>query len=165
MMRSFKPLVGLFFLAAFAAGGAPLRGADIRNEAGFMAIEPVTFWFQYGVHFERLVLQSSEARLWYSFLGADADGPGTPLFIFFNGGPGSATSCGLMSMYTGRYSLDNRQENGGAAYIANPVPWTRFGHLLYIDARQSGFSYNRMQRGEDAYERLREFKEARVAAR
>ncbi len=140
-------------LTAWLAPGADTPPGD---QAGFMAIEPVTFCFQFGGHFGRLVLRSSEARIWYSFLGADNDRPGTPLFVFFNGGPGSATSCGLMSMYTGRYTLDNRIEGGGD-YIANPVPWTRLGHLLYIDARQTGFSYNTMEHDEDEVGRLQEF--------
>jgi len=29
------------------------------------------------------------------------------------------------------------------------VSWTRLGHLLYVDARQAGFSYNRMERVGD----------------
>lgn len=136
-----------------------LAAADppLNDQAGFMAIEPVTFYFHYGSYFERLLLKSSRARIWYSFLCADQDRSETPLFVFFNGGPGSATSCGLMSMYTGRYTLDNQEANGGDHYIANPVSWTRFGHLLYIDARQAGFSYNIMERDEDVNERLREF--------
>ena len=135
------------------AGAQPLP-----NEAGFMAIEPVTFYFHYGSYFNRLSLKSSQARIWYSFHAADEDRPETPLFIFFNGGPGSATSFGLMSMYTGRYTLDNRIESGGGdAYIINPVPWTRLGHLLYIDARQAGFSYNLMSQAQDEGSRFQEF--------
>jgi hypothetical protein len=147
-------------LAVFLCLAPILIGAadpPLADQAGFMSIDPVTFWFQYGSYFERLVLKSSRARIFYSFLGADRDLPDTPLFVFFNGGPGSATSCGLMSMYTGRYTLDNREASGGDHYIANPVSWTRFGHLLYVDARQAGFSYNTMERDEDVNERLREF--------
>jgi len=140
-------------VAAWPAGAADPAPGD---EAGFMAIEPVTFSLHFGTFFDRLVLRSSEARVWYSYLHADQDRPDTPLFVFFNGGPGSATSCGLMSMYTGRYTLDNRIGDGGG-FVANPVPWTRLGHLLYIDARQAGFSFNRMERDEDVTERLREF--------
>jgi len=58
-----------------------------------------------------------------------------------------------MSMYTGRYTLDNRI--GTAAASSPSGPWTRLGHLLYIDARQAGFSFNRMERDEDVTERLR----------
>jgi hypothetical protein len=157
MMRSFKPLVGLLVLAAFAAGGPPLRGADVRNEAGFMAIEPVSFYFHYGSYLNRLDLRSSEARLFYSFQAAESEPERKPLFVFFNGGPGSATSFGLMSMCTGRYTLDNRVEGGGDAYIANATPWTRLGNLLYVDAREAGFSYNLMDGVSNELARWREF--------
>jgi hypothetical protein len=146
-------MIFYLFLAPLLAAADP----PLADQAGFMAMEPVTFWFQCGGYFERLVLRSSEARLWYSFLHADQDRPGTPLFVFFNGGPGSSTSCGLMSMYTGRYTLDNQAAGGGDHYIPNPVSWTRFGHLLYVDARQAGFSYNTMEHDDDISERLREF--------
>ncbi len=133
------------------------RIQNLQNEAGFMAIEPITFYFHYGSYLNRLSLKSSPARIWYSFHAADEDRPETPIFVFFNGGPGSATSSGLMSMYTSQYTLDNRIESGGDAYIANPFPWTRLGHLLYIDARQAGFSYNLMNQVQDEGKRYQEF--------
>ncbi len=139
-----------------AAGPAP-RGTEVRNEAGFMAIEPVSFHFQYGSYFNRLALRSSEARLFYSFQAAERDPERKPLFVFFNGGPGSATSFGLMSMCTGSFTLDNRIDGGGSAYIGNPYPWTRLGNLLYIDAREAGFSYNLMDGVGDEPARWREF--------
>ena len=150
---------GLLSVCLGLAPFLPVAGAQpLQNEAGFMAIEPITFYFHYGSYFNRLSLKSSRARIWYSFHAADEDRPDTPLFIFFNGGPGSATSFGLMSMYTGRYTLDNRIETGGGdGYIVNPVPWTRLGHLLYIDARQTGFSYNLMNQVQDEGSRFQEF--------
>ncbi len=130
----------------------------IQNEAGFIDIEPITFYFHYGSYFSRLDLQSSQARIWYSFHAADNQNEDKPLFIFFNGGPGSATSSGLMSMYTGRYTLDNTIDSGGGDhYIPNHVPWTSMGNLLYIDARQAGFSYNQMMLVNDYNARFREF--------
>ena len=131
---------------------------EIRNEAGFMTIEPVSFYFHYGSYFSRLDLRSSEARMFYSFQAADRNPKDKPLFVFFNGGPASATSSGLMSMYTGRFTLDNRIESGGGeGYISNPVPWTRLGNLLYIDAREAGFSYNIMTRVTEELARWQEF--------
>ena len=127
------------------------------NESGYMTIEPVTFYFHAGSYFNRLSLKSSTARIWYSFQSADKEGSDTPVFVFFNGGPGSATSSGLMSMCTSRYTLDNRAERGGNAYIPNPVSWTALGHLLYIDAREAGFSYNLTDRPQDELKRLQEF--------
>jgi hypothetical protein len=157
MSRPFPPLIGFLILAGLASGVPPLRGVEIRNEAGFMAIEPVSFYFHYGSYFNRLELRSSEAKLFYSFRAADRDPEKKPLFVFFNGGPGSATSYGLMSMYTGRYTLDNQIDGGGDAYIANPTPWTRLGNLLYVDAREAGFSYDLMDRASDELARWREF--------
>ena len=105
-----------------------------------------------------MLLKSSEARIWYSFHAADLDDLDTPLFIFFNGGPGSATSSGLMSMYTTRYTLDNTIESGGGnVYVNNPYSWTSMGHLLYIDAREAGFSYNLMDNVTDEGLRFLEF--------
>jgi hypothetical protein len=130
----------------------------IRNEAGFIDIEPIGFYFHYGSFFSRLDLQSSQARIWYSFHAADKRSEEKPLFVFFNGGPGSATSSGLMSMYTGRYTLDNSIDNGGGDhYISNHVSWTSMGNLLYVDARQAGFSYNQMMFANDYNARFREF--------
>jgi hypothetical protein len=156
MNRPFGPLIGLFVLAGLAAA-SPLGAAEVRNEAGFLAVEPVSFYFHYGSFFNRLDLRSSEARLFYSFRAADREPERKPLFVFFNGGPGSSTSFGLMSMYTGRYTLDNRIDGGGDAYIANPTPWTQLGNLLYIDAREAGFSYNLMDGVSDELARWREF--------
>lgn len=131
---------------------------SLQNEAGYMSIEPINFYFHYGSYFNRLVLKSSRARIWYSFHAADQNSPDTPLFIFFNGGPGSATSSGLMSMYTSRHTLDNKiDEGGGDAYIANPYSWTQMGHLLYVDARNTGFSYNLMDQVSDEGLRYLEF--------
>lgn len=129
----------------------------LQNKAGFITIEPQTFYFHYGSHFSRLMLRSSEARIWYSFHPADRKSAEKPLFVFFNGGPGSASSSGLMSMNTSRFTLDNRIEGGGNAYMKNPNPWTRLGNLLYIDARQTGFSYNLMNNVHDFDSRFREF--------
>ena len=150
-------LLFLIFLAPENSNSAP-RAQAIRNEAGFMTIEPISFYFHYGSYFNRLELRSSEARMFYSFQAAERDPEDKPLFVFFNGGPASATSSGLMSMYTGRYTLDNRIESGGGeGFVANPVPWTRLGNLLYIDAREAGFSYNIMTRVTEELARWQEF--------
>jgi len=157
----YRPAVGrLFILTCSILIGFPTaaRAQRLANEAGFMSLEPVSFYFHFGSYFKRLPLTSSKARIFYSFQSADRDGPETPVFVFFNGGPGSATSCGLMSMGTGRTTLDNRVESGGGtSYIDNPWSWTRLGHLLYVDARQTGFSYNLTESVQDEGQRFREF--------
>lgn len=160
-MRYIKKLiiVGLFIsvllTSPLASNGT---SQSIQDEAGFIHIEPITFYFHYGSYFNRLQLTSSDAYIWYSFHAADEDAENKPLFVFFNGGPGSATSAGLLSMYTSRFTLDNSIESGGGEeFIENPVPWTRLGNLIYIDARQTGFSYNTMDMVNDIERRFREF--------
>ena len=159
MKRLFS--IVLCLLAFGLSNAGTLRCSEnltIQNEAGFIDIEPITFYFHHGSYFSRLDLQSSQAHIWYSFHAADKRSEDKPLFIFFNGGPGSATSSGLMSMYTGRYTLDNTIDSGGGDhYIPNHVPWTSMGNLLYIDARQAGFSYNQMMLVNDYNARFREF--------
>jgi len=160
MKRFFSGILCLFFLGLLLSGDIECKKdrQSIQNEAGFITIEPILFYFHYGSYTHRLRLQSSEARIWYSFHAADQDGWKKPLFVFFNGGPGSSTHSGLLSMYTSRYTLDNQIDSGGGDFfIPNPFSWTQIGNLLYIDARQTGFSYNLMNQVRDFGARFREF--------
>jgi hypothetical protein len=163
-MKRICSIILCLFLSAMLVSN-PLHCKETKqshqNEAGFMTIEPIIFYFHYGDHFSRLPLKSSEARIWYSFHAANKDSPEKPLFVFFNGGPGSATCSGLMSMYTSEFSLDNRIETGGGdIFVPNPYSWTQLGNLLYIDAREAGFSYNLMSQDKNIQDegiRFREF--------
>lgn len=125
----------------------------IIDEAEFMYLDSNDFYFHRGSYFDRLQLTSSKAFIWYSFQPADQNPENKPVFIIFNGGPYSATSCGLWSMYTSRYTINK----GGDSFIPNPVSWTRLGNLLYIDARTTGFSYNKTINPEDYNLRFKEF--------
>jgi hypothetical protein len=145
-----------FFLLIFL-GTADVEASTLQQEAGFIAMEPVTFYFHYGSYDSRLELKSSNARIWYSFQTADRNPAEQPLFVFFNGGPGASTSSGLMSMCTSRYSLDNSIDGGGDRFIENQSSWTSLGNLLYIDPRQTGFSYSMLDNVEDGNARFREF--------
>jgi hypothetical protein len=164
LMKRIYPIILCLFLTALLIS-SPLHckvtEQSLQNEAGFMTIEPITFYFHYGDHFSRLQLKSSEARIWYSFHAADKKSAEKPLFVFFNGGPGSATCSGLMSMYTSEFSLDNEIETGGGdIFVPNPYSWTQLGNLLYIDAREAGFSYNLMSQDKNVQDeglRFREF--------
>ena len=100
-------------------------------EAGFIEIEPVKFTVGSGNKAQGRT--SSPARLFYSFRPADPGVEG-PLFVLFNGGPGSSTGT-LMAFGTGPVSLTPEPQ-------VNPGSWTTLGDLLYIDARGTGFSYN-----------------------
>ncbi len=82
-------------------------------------------------------LQTSSARTFYAFTPADDLPEEAPVFVFFNGGPGSATSAGLLSYGTGHYSLPS--DLSGPNLTANPSSWAQMGNLLYFDTRQAGF--------------------------
>ena len=103
----------------------------LAPEAGFIAIEPVEFVVGKGG--KANARTSGPARLFYSFRPAADLQPGRPLFVLFNGGPGSSTGV-LMALGTGPQRLVPEVED-------NPGSWATMGHLLYIDARGTGFSY------------------------
>lgn len=103
----------------------------LAAEAGFIDLEPVAFVVGRGNKAQ--ARSSSPARLFYSFRPAEDQQPGRPLFVFFNGGPGSSTGV-LMALGTGPQRLTPEVED-------NPGSWATMGHLLYIDARGTGFSY------------------------
>ena len=83
-------------------------------------------------------LQSGAARMWYSFQPADENPEDKPLFVFFNGGPGSATML-LFCYNTAKMTAD--QKYSDIDVLENPDNWNQVGNLLYLDARQTGFSY------------------------
>lgn len=107
-------------------------------EAGFIEIEPVNFVIHSG--WQEKSYTSSKARMWYVFQPAESDPESRPLAIFFNGGPGSSTSL-LFGFNTGKYTVDPLVTQG-EPFAANPNSWTQFANLLYVDARETGFSYN-----------------------
>jgi len=84
----------------------------------------------------------SASRIFYSFQPTlSVDNKPQPLLVFFNGGPAAATSTCLMSYGTGPFTLDTPGAGEDLPH-ANPRTFARFANLLYIDARNAGFSYN-----------------------
>lgn len=152
-----KNTFGSIFFIFLLVMGVVSQGEASQNEAGFIEIEPIDFYFHMYSDLTRLDLHSSPARIWYVHQIADLDNENKPLFVFFNGGPGSATSSGLTSLNTGRWTLDSSKENGGPEFVPNPVSWTQLGNLLHIDARQAGFSYCTMSSASDIGARYQEF--------
>ena len=98
------------------------------NEAGFVDVPPQLRGARYS------------ARMFYAFHAADEDPGSKPLFVFFNGGPGFATSGGLMAYGTGPMTLVDGSPSGTPPQ-KNPASFSRFANLLYVDERISGFSY------------------------
>ncbi|WP_437809077.1 S10 family serine carboxypeptidase-like protein [Sorangium sp. So ce1078] len=79
--------------------------------------------------------------MFYSFLPAEERPDRAPLLVFFNGGPGAATTSALLPYGTGPHTLDPAAHAGGAP-VENDASCTRFANLLYVDARSTGFSYD-----------------------
>jgi choice-of-anchor A domain-containing protein len=115
---------------------------SFTKEAGFLEIPGATY------KAEGQTRTSPTHRIWYSFQPALNQPKTKPLAVFFNGGPGSATSGYLFSFNTSSFTLDPCKVNGAPACNAtpgtiafNPSRWTQFANLLYIDAPGAGFSY------------------------
>jgi len=141
-MKRIIPILTLLLWTTFWFGGASALLAQTQPEAGFCFLEENDFHFHTNSYFNRLALRSSQARIWRVYQPADDDPVSTPLFVFFNGGPGGATSAGLFSANTGRNAVSVDPQTGEGSIIINPHSWTRIGNLLHIDARTAGFSYS-----------------------
>ncbi len=102
--------------------------ATLADEAGFIDVEPQVSGAAY------------PARMFYSLRAATGGSAGKPLFFIFDGGPGAPTTTGLAAYGTGASSVDWTTD-GGASLVTNTVSFASLGNLLYVDERQSGFSY------------------------
>jgi len=140
-------LATIAFGLSLCVSAAGASAAPLIPEAGYSLVEQITFKLRKET--EHLDFTSSRAEIFYNFHPADPDAnqnPATrPLFVFFNGGPGCPTCEGLLSTNTGPRSM--HPEPWGptpkqAATSLNAYSWTRMGHLLYIDAPATGYSYN-----------------------
>lgn len=80
------------------------------------------------------------ARMFYSFRAASVEPHKKPLYVMFNGGPGAATSSGLLPFGTGPVTIDP-EAPVDAPLRDNASSLTENANLLYIDERQTGFSY------------------------
>jgi pimeloyl-ACP methyl ester carboxylesterase len=156
MRKTILNMTLLLVWVLFIPGAGELL-AEPGHEAGFITLEANPFYLQRGSYFNRLALRSSPARLWYVFQPADSDPGQKPLLVFFNGGPGSSTSCGLLGANTGRYAVYKDFTGQDVRVVENPSSWTRLGNLLYIDSRTAGFSYSLAENLQDENRRRAEF--------
>lgn len=140
------PLLSLAILLHFPAQAA--TSSLPAGEARFATVDPIAYDLMLPNSMrERTPFLSSPARIFFSFHPADLDkdlvsaglSP-VPIFVFVNGGPGCPTCNGLLSLNTAPKSLDPLRYDNGVG--DNPSRWSRLGHLLYVDAPNSGYSYN-----------------------
>ncbi len=148
-MKNLIPVLMICLGATIWSGHANILWSQTRPEAGFCTLEESTYFFYTGSYFNRLALRSSQTRIWRIYQPADDDPASKPLFVFYNGGPGGATTAGLYSAYTGRKAVSVDRQTGEGSLIVNPHSWTRIGNLLHIDSRTAGFSYSLMDNPED----------------
>ena len=105
---------------------------NLKFESGYIAVESVEYSLKSNVY------QTGRAMMWYNFQPADENPQDKPLFVFYNGGPGSASA--IVFLYnTAKRTADQACSEKG--FAENETSWTQFGNLLYVDARQTGFSY------------------------
>ena len=115
----------------FEPGDRPLGDTP---ETGFLEIAPFAYAYE-GAEFV-----SPRHRIFYSYQPAAPGRDGiVPLFVLFNGGPGSATGT-LLAANTGPRTLDPNFDADGTS-VPSSAPLTALGHVLYIDAPVTGFSY------------------------
>lgn len=109
---------------------------QVRPEAGFLELSTNNYVA------EGVARTSPTHRVWYSFHPAKHYPESAPIAVFFNGGPGSATSQYLFALNTAPRTLDPDRLSPGQSVGTNVgADWTDFANLLYIDAPGTGFSY------------------------
>ena len=148
-MKKLIPILIIWLWPIMWVGSTNALWAQTQPEAGFCFLEENDFYFHTNSYFNRLPFRSSRARLWRAYQPADNDPASKPLYVFFNGGPGGATSAGLFSANTARNAVSVNQQTGIGSIISNPHSWTRLGNLLHIDSRTAGFSYSLMDNPQD----------------
>ena len=131
------------------------------SEAGFIDIGPVSYSFKEAGK-DPLIFTTTLSHIFYSYHPADESTniplSQKPVFVMLNGGPGAATATNLLSMNTAPYTLDREhQDKNSRGYSKNPYSWIQAGHLLYIDAPATGFSYLESRSATSTENRRQEF--------
>jgi hypothetical protein len=119
----------------------------LTAEAGFVALEGVDY--ELGLGADAIPLSSTDSRQFWAFQPADVAAEDAPLFVFFNGGPGVSSGM-LLGLSTGRRSFAPPLTGPDLELVDNPHSWTTLGNLLWIDARQTGFSYGLLDDPSDS---------------
>ncbi len=109
----------------------------LGDEAGFFTLAS----YRYAGKHPDVQGEMKETRLFYAFQPADDRAQDKPVFVFFNGGPGCATTSVLFAFNTAKRSIDT-PEGTEPPWVDNPHSFTRLGNVLYVDSRDAGFSYN-----------------------
>lgn len=106
------------------------RPAIPAAETGFIDVPP-----------QRENGDPAPARLFYAFRAADEAPEQKPIFLLFNGGPGASTTSALLVWGTGPSRIVMLPD-GSSSVQPNAASLTRFGNVLWVDERMTGFSYD-----------------------
>ncbi len=130
------------------------KGTDSYEEylqtAGFISIP--SRYVEFGGHGFSEKGFTDKANIFYSFIPAENDVDIKPVFLFINGGPGAATSSALAAWGTGPFSVADF-----GSIIENKRSFRDMGSLIYIDTRQTGFSFDEIDFPSDETSRNASF--------
>jgi len=95
------------------------------------------------IHYKTIHWYTSDVvKIFYTIQLAKKDHQNKPVFIIFNGGPGAATTSNLFAMNTAQYTLCRDFVEEGELNALNANAWNDMANLIYIDAPNTGYSYN-----------------------
>lgn len=123
---------GLACTCACGDGAPPADGGGRGAELGFLLVDADSY------ELSGTPLASSPTRLFYNFHPAERDAHEAPLLVVTAGGPGSAVS--LLTAWNTAPTTVSLE--AGGQLVSNPNALTRFANVLYVDARNAGFSYS-----------------------
>jgi hypothetical protein len=121
-------------LAALACGTAPSSAppaptaATVAVEAGFVEVPARTVTVK-----GQAVQIEATGRLFYNLRPAAEDPEDKPIFFLSNGFAAEI----VRAFGTGTFTVAD-----GGAVVANATRWTGFANLVYLEPRQSGYSYD-----------------------
>ena len=124
------PLLRTSMLALVIATGcvAPTPISGSAREAGFLTVPPRDVV----VHGSPVRIDA-EARLFYTFAPADSAPETRPILVVSNG---------FSARIVRAYGMGPTTVRADGSVVANPDSLTRFANVVWIDPRQSGFSYD-----------------------
>jgi hypothetical protein len=128
MRHPIRLLASLLLLGCSPAEPPTSDAIELAPEAGFVDVAADSYTI------DGTPLVASPARLFYSFHPATIAPDRAPLLVLGAGGPEASV---LFLLATG--TSEQRIEAG--RLVPNPDSLTDVAHLLYLDARQAGFSY------------------------
>lgn len=129
--RGWRALSAVFALCVGCSTSAPAGQTAteaIEAEAGFVELAPRDV-----VLHGRSVSLTATSKLFWNFRPADSEPADKPLIVLFNG----FASDVVRAFGTGPTTVEP-----DGTVVPNPDSLTRVANLLYIDPRQSGFSYD-----------------------